>query len=36
VPFGTRVHVRFQLGWEPIGWQVARRLRQLLLSRFNA
>ncbi len=36
VPFGTRVHVRFQLGWEPIGWQIGRRLRQLLLSQFNA
>ena len=36
VPFGTRVYVRFQLGWEPIGWQIGRRLRQLLLSQFNA
>ncbi|MFA7602958.1 MAG: peptidase M50 [Novosphingobium sp.] len=36
VPFGTRVHVRFQLAWEPLGWQAMRRLRQLLLSRFNA
>ena len=36
VPFGTRVHVRFQLGWEPIGWQIGRRVRQLLLSRFRA
>ena len=36
VPFGTRVHVRLQLGWEPIGWQIGRRLRQMLLSQFNA
>jgi len=36
VPFGTRVHVRFQLDWEPLGWQVARRVRQLLLARFDA
>src|SRR5690606_28254821 len=36
VPFGTRVHVRFQLDWEPLGWQVARRLRQMLLARFDA
>lgn len=36
VPFGTRVHVRFQLGWEPLGWQVGRRIRQLFLSHFNA
>src|SRR5690606_16622894 len=36
VPFGTRVHVRFQLDWEPLGWQFARRLRQLLLGRFDA
>lgn len=36
VPFGTRVYVRFQLDWEPLGWQFARRLRQLLLGRFDA
>ncbi len=36
VPFGTRVYVRFQLDWEPLGWQITRRLRQLLLSRFDA
>lgn len=36
VPFGTRVHVRFQLGWEPLGWQIGRRIRQLFLSQFNA
>jgi putative peptide zinc metalloprotease protein len=36
VPFGTRVHVRFSLDWEPIGWQMARRLRQMFLARFDA
>jgi putative peptide zinc metalloprotease protein len=36
VPFGTRVHVRFALDWEPLGWQAARRVRQLLLARFDA
>jgi len=36
VPFGTRVYVRFQLDWEPLGWQLARRVRQLLLARFDA
>ena len=36
VPFGTRVFVRFQLDWEPLGWQVFRRVRQLLLARFDA
>lgn len=33
--FGTRVHVRLQLGWEPVGWQFVRRLRQLFLTQFN-
>lgn len=36
VPFGTRVHVRFRLDWEPLGWQAVRRLRQLFLARFDA
>ncbi|MEO0463068.1 MAG: site-2 protease family protein [Pseudomonadota bacterium] len=36
VPFGTRVHVRFALDWEPLGWQIARRVRQMLLERFYA
>lgn len=36
VPFGTRVHVRFRLGWEPLGWQAMRRLRQMFLARFDA
>jgi putative peptide zinc metalloprotease protein len=35
-PFGTRVHVRFALDWEPLGWQIARRVRQMLLERFYA
>lgn len=34
--FGTRVHARLSVGWEPLGWQGLRRLRQLFLSRFNA
>lgn len=33
--FGERVFVRFDLGWEPLGWQAARRLRQLFLGRFG-
>lgn len=33
--FGERVHVRFSHGYEPFGWQAARRLRQLFLSRFG-
>ena len=36
VPFGTRVHVRFALSWEPLGWQALRRLRQMFLARFDA
>lgn len=36
VPFGTRVFVRFTLDWEPLGWQAARRVRQMLLARFDA
>jgi putative peptide zinc metalloprotease protein len=32
--FGSRVYVRFDHDWEPIGQQAWRRLRQLLLSRF--
>ena len=31
--FGGRAYVRFDHEWEPLGWQVWRRLRQLLLSR---
>ncbi len=33
--FGERVFVRFDLGWEPLGWQAVRRLRQLFLGRFG-
>ena len=36
VPFGTRVHVRFGVAWEPLGWQALRRLRQMFLARFDA
>lgn len=36
VPFGTRVHIRLQLAWEPLGWQIGRRVRQLFLSQFDA
>jgi len=32
---GGRAWVRFDLGYEPLGWQWARRLRQLLLRQFN-
>ena len=32
---GGRVHVRFDHGWEPIGWRLYRSLRQVFLKRFN-
>jgi putative peptide zinc metalloprotease protein len=32
---GGRVYVRFDHGWEPLGFQWYRRARQLFLSRFN-
>jgi putative peptide zinc metalloprotease protein len=32
---GGRAHVRFDLGWEPVGFQWTRRLRQLFLARLN-
>ena len=32
---GARAWVRFDLGYEPLGWQWARRVRQLLLRQFN-
>lgn len=35
IGFGERVYVRFDLGWEPVGWQGVRRLRQLFLSKFG-
>jgi len=34
--FGMRVLVRFDHGFEPLGWQWYRRVRQLLLAQFNA
>jgi len=33
--FGSRVHVRFEHDWEPLGFQLFRRLRQLFLARLN-
>lgn len=33
--FGERAYARFDLGWEPLGWQGVRRLRQLFLGRFG-
>ncbi|AKJ30100.1 site-2 protease family protein [Caldimonas brevitalea] len=33
--FGDRAYVRFDLGWAPLGWQWALRLRQLFLARLN-
>jgi putative peptide zinc metalloprotease protein len=33
--FGDRVHVRFDLGYAPLGWQAFLRLRQLFLARLN-
>ena len=32
---GNRVYVRFDHGWEPLGFQAWRSLRQLLLRQFN-
>ena len=34
--FGSRAHVRFDHHWEPIGQQIWRRARQLVLSRLHA
>jgi putative peptide zinc metalloprotease protein len=33
--FGSRVYVRFEHDWEPLGFQMFRRLRQLFLARLN-
>lgn len=33
--FGSRVYVRFDFGWEPLGSMIYRRLRQGLLDRFE-
>jgi putative peptide zinc metalloprotease protein len=32
--FGSRVYVRFEHNWEPLGYQLYRRARQLFLARF--
>ena len=32
---GARVYVRFDHGWEPVGFQAWRALRQLLLRRLD-
>jgi len=32
---GARAYVRFDHGWQPLGFQWYRRARQLFLSRFN-
>jgi putative peptide zinc metalloprotease protein len=34
--FGSRVYVRFEHTWEPLGFQIYRRMRQLVLSRLEA
>jgi putative peptide zinc metalloprotease protein len=34
--FGARAHIRFEHAWEPLGDQIWRRLRQLLLTRLQA
>ena len=36
VPWGSRVWARFDHGYEPLGWQWWRRVRQLFLSQFDA
>jgi putative peptide zinc metalloprotease protein len=33
--FGSRVHIRLDHGFEPLGWQAYRRIRQLFLARFD-
>ena len=35
VHVGGRAYVRFDHGWEPLGFQWYRDARQLFLSRFN-
>jgi putative peptide zinc metalloprotease protein len=32
---GNRAYVRFEHEPEPLGWQIVRKIRQLLLKRFN-
>jgi len=34
-PLGTRVYVRFDLGFEPIGFRIYRSVRQVFLRRFS-
>jgi putative peptide zinc metalloprotease protein len=36
IAFGSRAHVRFEHQWEPLGQQIWRRVRQLVLSRLYA
>ena len=36
VTFGSRAYVRFDHYWEPVGKQIWRRARQLLLSQLRA
>lgn len=33
--FGSRVYVRFDHGWDPLGFQMYRRVRQVFLRRFS-
>jgi putative peptide zinc metalloprotease protein len=33
--FGSRIYVKFDHGWQPIGWQAYRRVRQLFLEWFD-
>lgn len=33
--FGSRVYVRFSHGWRPIGWQIWRRARLLIMRQFD-
>jgi hypothetical protein len=35
VHVGGRAYIRFDLGWQPIGYQWYRNARQLFLSRLN-
>lgn len=34
IGYGSRVYVRFEHDWEPLGFQLYRRIRQLFLARF--
>lgn len=35
LPLGLRAHVRFDHGTEPLGWRIARAIRQLFLAEFD-